>query len=139
MSMVTSQILKFVNFSETKKSRYLENETLIIFSSKERIFIINYISRATLWQKIFLQRRLSLKQLKSNVKGLNLTLLKLIGSPYTFINICYDYSKGTFPAKHLFFHLFLDTCCSGSQMFDHVVVVKNYANFIGKTVAGVYF
>ena len=103
MSMVTSQILKFVNFSETKKSRYLENETLIIFSSKERIFIINYISRATLWQKIFLQRRLSLKQLKSNVKGLNLTLLKLIGSPYTFINICYDYSKGAFPAEHLFF------------------------------------
>ena len=29
MSMMTSQILKFVDFTKTPQSRYLENETLI--------------------------------------------------------------------------------------------------------------
>ena len=46
--MMTSQILKFVDFKETQKSRYLENETLFILQIKK---FINYTSRATLWQK----------------------------------------------------------------------------------------
>ena len=46
--MMTSQILQFVDFTKTKKSKYLENET---FFSKKKI--INYTSSATLWQKYF--------------------------------------------------------------------------------------
>ena len=46
--MMTSQILKFVDFKETQKSRHLENETLFILQIKK---FINYTSRATLWQK----------------------------------------------------------------------------------------
>ena len=45
MPMMTSQILISMDFTKTQKSRYLENETF--FSNK----IINYTSRATLWQK----------------------------------------------------------------------------------------
>ena len=48
MSMMTSQILKFLNFRKTQKSRYLENETLFSLQIKK---LINYTSRATLWQK----------------------------------------------------------------------------------------
>ena len=48
MSMMTSQILKFLNFRKTLKSRYLENETLFFLQIKK---LINYTSRATLWQK----------------------------------------------------------------------------------------
>ena len=48
MSMMTSQILKFLNFRKTQKSRYLENETLFFLQIKK---LINYTSRATLWQK----------------------------------------------------------------------------------------
>ena len=35
MPMMTSQILKFVNFTKTQKTRYLENETF--FSSNKKI------------------------------------------------------------------------------------------------------
>ena len=45
--MMTSQILKAVDFTKTQKSRYMENETF--FKQKN-----NYRSRATLWQKIVL-------------------------------------------------------------------------------------
>ena len=47
--MMTSQILKSVDFTKTQKSRYLENETLFQINK-----FINCASRATLWQKIVL-------------------------------------------------------------------------------------
>ena len=51
MLMMTSQILKSVDFTKTQKSRYLENETFLLQIKK----FINCASRATLWQKnIFL-------------------------------------------------------------------------------------
>ena len=46
--MMTSQILKSVDFAKTQKSRYLENETSFFFLKKK---FINYTSMATLWQK----------------------------------------------------------------------------------------
>ena len=49
--MMTSQILKSVDFTETQKSRYLENETLFFIQIKK----FNYTSRATLLQKISLE------------------------------------------------------------------------------------
>ena len=39
MPMMTSQILKFVDFTKTQKSRYLKNETLFFLHIKN---IINY-------------------------------------------------------------------------------------------------
>ena len=45
MPMVTSQILKFVDFRKTQKSRYLDNKT---FFSQIKIFL-NHSSRATSW------------------------------------------------------------------------------------------
>ena len=47
---VTSQILKFVNFTKTLKSRYLKKETLFFLQIKK---IINYTLKATLGQKYF--------------------------------------------------------------------------------------
>ena len=49
--MMTLQILKFVDFAKTPKSRYLENKTLFVLQVKK---FINYTSRVTLWQKILL-------------------------------------------------------------------------------------
>ena len=46
--MTMPQILKFVDFTKTQKSRYFENETLIFLRKKK---FNNYISRATLRQK----------------------------------------------------------------------------------------
>ena len=51
MPMVTSQILKCVDFKKTQKPRYLDNETLFFLQIKNSI---NYTSRVTLWQKIVL-------------------------------------------------------------------------------------
>ena len=48
--MMTSQILKSVDFTKTQKYRYLENETFFLQIKK----IINYTLKATLWQKILL-------------------------------------------------------------------------------------
>ena len=48
MPMMTSQILKSVNFTKTQKSRYLENETLLFLKIKK---FINCTSWATLWQR----------------------------------------------------------------------------------------
>ena len=45
---MTSQVLKFVDFIKTQKSRYLQNKTLLLLQIKK---FINYTSRATLWQK----------------------------------------------------------------------------------------
>ena len=39
MPMMTSQILKSVNFTETQKSRYLENEILFSSSNKKKLLI----------------------------------------------------------------------------------------------------
>ena len=44
--LMTSQILKSVDFTKTQKSRYLENEQNIFLKK-----ISNYTSRATLMQK----------------------------------------------------------------------------------------
>ena len=49
--MMASQILKFVDFRKTQKSRYLENETLFLLQIKK---FINCTSRGTLLQKIVL-------------------------------------------------------------------------------------
>ena len=49
--MMTSQILKSMDFTKTQKSRYFENETLFLLQIKN---FINCTSRATLWQKIVL-------------------------------------------------------------------------------------
>ena len=46
--MITSQILKLVDFTKIQKSRYLENETLFFLQIKK---FINYTTRTTLWQK----------------------------------------------------------------------------------------
>ena len=43
--MMMSQILKFMDFTKTQKSRYLEDETLFFLQIKQ---FINYTSRATL-------------------------------------------------------------------------------------------
>ena len=51
MPMMTSQILQFGDFRKTQKFKYPENETLFFLQIKK---IINYTSRATLWQKIIL-------------------------------------------------------------------------------------
>ena len=50
MSMMMSQVWKFVDFKKTQKSRYLESETLFFLQIKK---FINYTSRATLWQIYF--------------------------------------------------------------------------------------
>ena len=48
--MMTSQILKCVDFTKTQKSKNLENETFFLQIKK----FMNYTSRATLLQKIVL-------------------------------------------------------------------------------------
>ena len=48
MPMMTSQILKSVDFRKTQKSRYLENESLFFLQIRKFIY---YTSRATLWKK----------------------------------------------------------------------------------------
>ena len=50
--MMTSKFLKFVNFTGTQKSKYLENDALVFHQIKK---LINYKSRATFWQKIILR------------------------------------------------------------------------------------
>ena len=54
MPIMASQILKPVDFTENKKSSRLENETLFFLQTKK---FIRYTARATLWQKVILQRR----------------------------------------------------------------------------------
>ena len=39
MSTITSQILKFVDFTKIQKSRYLENETLFFLQMKKKSLI----------------------------------------------------------------------------------------------------
>ena len=48
MSMMTSQILKFVDITKTQKSTFLKNETLFFLPIKK---LFNNTSRSTLWQK----------------------------------------------------------------------------------------
>ena len=52
--MMTSQILKSVDFTKTQKSKNLENETLFFLQIKK---FINYTSRATVFQKNFSETR----------------------------------------------------------------------------------
>ena len=49
MFLKTSQILKYVDFTKTQKSRYLENETFFLQIKK----FLSYISRANLKKKSF--------------------------------------------------------------------------------------
>ena len=51
MRMMTSQILKSVDFIKIQKSRYLENDETLLFL---QIKFFNYTSSATLLQKIVL-------------------------------------------------------------------------------------
>ena len=51
MPMMTSQILKSVDFTKTQKTRYLENETLFFLQIKK---FINYTLKVVLLQKIVL-------------------------------------------------------------------------------------
>ena len=48
--MMMSQILRSVGFTKRQKSRYLKNETFLFQIKK----LINFASRAILWQKIVL-------------------------------------------------------------------------------------
>ena len=48
MSLMSSQILKSVDFTRTQKFRYLEDKTFFLQIKK----FINYTSRGALWQKI---------------------------------------------------------------------------------------
>ena len=50
MSMMTSQILQFVDFAKIQKSKYLKNETFFPQIKK----FISYTSRTALWEKILL-------------------------------------------------------------------------------------
>ena len=47
--MMTSQNLKFVNFTKTQKSRYFENETLLFLQIKK--YMYKYISQGLLYYK----------------------------------------------------------------------------------------
>ena len=51
MPMMTSQILKSLDFTKTQKSRYLMNETLFFSQLKK---FINYTQMVPLWRKIVL-------------------------------------------------------------------------------------
>ena len=51
MHMMTSQFLKFVDFTKTQKSRQLENETFFFLQIKK---FVNQTSRATILQKVAL-------------------------------------------------------------------------------------
>ena len=50
MPMMTSQILKSVDFTKIQKPRYLENKILFFLQIKK---LITHTSRASLWQKMF--------------------------------------------------------------------------------------
>ena len=60
MHMMASQILKFVDFTETRKSRYLENETLLFLKPKKNRQL--HTSGATLWQNIVFVAEVTLKE-----------------------------------------------------------------------------
>ena len=91
MTVMTSQISKFVNVTKTQKSRYLESETFFLQIKK----LFNYTSRATLWQKCFcsggnlkvgfsyftiiLELVSKIPSLASDIKDDPSTLLPLIG------------------------------------------------------------
>ena len=62
MPMMTSQILKFLDFTETQKSRYLENEALLFLKLKK---IVNYTSGTTLWQNIVFVVEVTFKEMWS--------------------------------------------------------------------------
>ena len=51
LPVMTSQILKSVDFTKMQKARYLKNKTLIFLQIKK---FINYTFRATLLQKVVL-------------------------------------------------------------------------------------
>ena len=60
MPMITSQILKFVDFTETQNSRYLENKTLLLLKLKK---IVNYTSGTILWQNMVFVVEVTFKEM----------------------------------------------------------------------------
>ena len=52
MSMMTSQILQFVDFAKMQISKYLKNETFFPQIKK----FVSYTSRTALWEKYFCSR-----------------------------------------------------------------------------------
>ena len=62
--MMMSQILKYVVFTKTQKSRYLENETLLFLQIKK---FIDYTSRTTIWQKNIFAEEVTFNSLKAKV------------------------------------------------------------------------
>ena len=51
MCILTSPILKLMDFTKTQKHKYLENETLFVLQIKK---MVNYTSGAFLWREILL-------------------------------------------------------------------------------------
>ena len=80
MPTMTSQILKSVDFAKTQKIKYLENKTLFFLQIKK---IINYTSRATLWQKNSFIAEVSFKQ--NLVKFKYTQFINYEGKPYHII------------------------------------------------------
>ena len=70
--MLTSQILQFVDFTKTQKSKYLQNETLFFLQIKQ---FINDTSRTTLWQKNTFGSRGNLQENAMPKKRLNAVLI----------------------------------------------------------------
>ena len=60
MPMITSQILKFVDFTETQNTRYLENKTLLFLKLKK---IVNYTSGTILWQNMVFVVEVTFKEM----------------------------------------------------------------------------
>ena len=81
MSMMTSQILQFMDFTETQKSKYLQKETLFYLEIKK---IINYTSKTTLWQKNTFVAELTFKyRIKNTIKWIT-SAEKLLGEVLFF-------------------------------------------------------
>ena len=79
--MLTSQILRSVDFTKTQKSRYLESKTLFILQIKN----INYTSWATLWQKIVYFVEVAFNKLVKVSSALSsITLSAKLAGNYTF-------------------------------------------------------
>ena len=79
--MMTSQILQYMDFTETQKSKYLQKETLFYLEIKK---IINYTSKTTLWQKNIFVAELTFKyRIKNTIKWIT-SAEKLLGEVLFF-------------------------------------------------------
>ena len=72
---MTSQILKYVDFTKIQKSRYLKNEILFFLQINK---FINYTSRGTLWQKNSFVAEITFKDIRiKNLNRINLAHLNI--------------------------------------------------------------